>query len=256
MTLSHALFLLCAAGLAGALNSVAGGGSFVSFPALLFTGVPPVNANATSTVALWPGSVASASAYRRQFSPDDRSQISEMAIISLVGGLVGALVLLHTPQAAFMRLVPYLLFVATLIFALGKTINRALASHLASPGGKARLAAGTGLLQFLIAVYGGFFGAGIGILMLALLSLMGGRNVNSMNAYKNLLASCINGVAVVTFAVAGAVKWPQATLMMLGSVAGGYGAGHYAQKVDPRLVHRFVIATGCVMSVYFLMKQA
>jgi uncharacterized membrane protein YfcA len=244
------LFFAAAAG--GALNVVAGGGTFISFPALLFTGMPPINANATSTVALWPGSLAGIGAYRSSLPRGNGYSLTAMVILSLIGGALGALILLRTPQATFMRLVPYLLLSATLIFAFGNKINVALRSRMTSS--HPRLTAGTGLLQLMIAIYGGFFGAGIGILYLALLAAMGIRNIHSMNAHKNLLVSCVNGVAVFTFVIARAVAWPQVALMIVASIAGGYGAGHYAQKVSPHLVRRFVILVGCAMSVYFFVR--
>jgi uncharacterized membrane protein YfcA len=252
MSFHHAMVLFFAAAAGGALNSVAGGGTFISFPALLFTGMPPVNANATSTVALWPGSLAGIGAYRNSLQRGNGHSLTAMVIVSLIGGALGALLLLHTPQATFMRLVPYLLLSATLIFAFGNKINAALRSLTTSS--KPRLAAGTGLFQLLVAIYGGFFGAGIGILFLALLAVMGIRNIHSMNAHKNLLVSCVNGVAVVTFVIARAVAWPQAALMIMASMAGGYGAGHYAQKVSPHLVRRFVILVGCAITLYFFAR--
>lgn len=254
MSALHGILLLTAAILAGALNSVAGGGSFVSFPALVFTGVPPITANATSTVALWPGSAASVGAYRKEL-PREKWVLVPLVVASLVGGVLGAVLLLRTPQATFMRLIPYLFLGATLLFAFGRRLAT-LGRGLRATGHPTRRAAlGGTLIQLAIAVYGGFFGGGIGILMLALLALMGMDNIHGMNAIKTILATCINGVAVTTFVIAGAVLWPQALLMVVGAILGGYGGAHYAQKVPPQMVRRFVIVVGSFMSVYFFLSR-
>ena len=255
MTLPNALLLFLSAALAGALNSVAGGGSFLSFPALIFTGVPPIPANATSTVALWPGTVASVGAYRKRFPKDFRILI-EMVVTSLAGGTLGALVLLHTPQSTFMRFVPYLFLLATLLLIFGKTLaNWMEAAFQTSQQPRWVLLIGSNFFQFLIALYGGFFGAGIGIMMLALFTMLRMEDIHAMNALKTLLNATINGAAVITFIVAGAVMWPQALVMLTGAVLGGYGGAHYAQKLDPQIVRRFVIAVGIAMSLYFFLRH-
>jgi uncharacterized membrane protein YfcA len=254
MSYVNASWLFVAAVLAGAMNSVAGGGSFVSFPTLIFTGVPPIPANATSTVALWPGSAASVWAYRKQF-PRNARLLVPLTLSSLAGGLAGALILLHTPQATFMHLVPYLFLVATLLFTFGKRLSGWMGMHLKISGALSwPVIGGAALAQLFIAVYGGFFGGGIGILMLALLAMIRMENIHSMNALKSLLAAAINGAAVVTFVVAGAVFWPQAILMIVGSIIGGFGGASLAQKLDPRLVRGFVIVVGFSMTAYFLWR--
>lgn len=253
MTVPEAIILFLAAMLAGVLNSVAGGGSFISFPTLIFTGVPAISANATSTVALWPGTVASASAYRKELAA--HRGVPALAAVSLVGGLVGAELLLHTPPATFLRLIPYLLLVATLLFTFGSAITRRLRSRAAESSDSAPPSVlGMALVQLLIAIYGGYFGGGIGILMLAALSVMGMENIHEMNALKTVLASCINGVAVVTFVLAGAVFWPEAVAMVAGAVVGGYGGAHYARRLPPLLVRRFVILVGFGMTIYFFVR--
>jgi uncharacterized protein len=254
MVVPHALLLFLAAFLAGTLNSVAGGGSFISFPTLMFTGVPPINANATNTIALWPGTLASAAAYRSELR-GQRRRLLIMGGPSLVGGLLGALLLLRTPEPVFLRLVPYLLLLATLLFAFGGQITGNLRQRLGRVGGPSWLPeAAAALLQLVIATYGGFFGGGIGIMMLATLALMGMDDVHEMNGVKTVLASLINGVAVVTFIIAGAIYWPQAALMIVGAVLGGYGGARTARRLDPLMVRRFVIAVGIVMTVYFFVK--
>jgi hypothetical protein len=255
MTLPNIALLFFAAVFAGALNSVAGGGSFFSFPALIFARVPPIPANATSTVALWPGSVASAFAYRKRF-PKDFRILLEMALTSLAGGTLGALLLLRTPPGTFMRFVPYLFLFATLLLIFGKRLSDWVdATFRTSSQPRWLIVAGSNFFQFLIALYGGFFGAGIGIMMLALLTMLRMEDIHAMNALKTLLNASINGAAVITFIVAGAVMWPQALVMLVGAVLGGYGGALYAQKLDPQIVRRFVIAVGIAMSVYFFLRH-
>jgi uncharacterized membrane protein YfcA len=244
----HSAGVLLAAGIVGgALNSVAGGGGFICFPALLLSGVPPIPANATNAVALWPGTLASTGAYRREFGRGPAGVLGPLLLMSLLGGALGALLLLKTPEHAFTRMIPWLLLAATLLFTFAGKLTR---RH---PGAR-HSSWGMWLLQFLIAIYIGYFGAGAGILMLALLAVMGMTHIHTMNAFKTLLATCANGVAVLTFIVAGAVYWPQALLMTTGAVVGGYGGAHYAQKVDPRHVRYLVIAVGFFMTAYFFLK--
>ncbi|MGO8737101.1 MAG: sulfite exporter TauE/SafE family protein [Terriglobia bacterium] len=255
MTLSNAALLFIAAGLAGVMNSVAGGGSFISFPALIFAHVPPIPANATSTVALWPGAVASAGAYRKRF-PKDFRILLQMIATSLAGGTLGALILLRTPQSTFMRFVPYLFLLATLLLIFGKDLATWMeATFKTSERPRWLMVVGTNFFQFLIALYGGFFGAGIGIMMLALLTMLQMEDIHAMNALKTLLNAAINGAAVVTFIAAGAVLWPQALVMLVGAVLGGYGGAYLAQKLDPQIVRRFVIAVGICMSAYFFLRH-
>jgi uncharacterized membrane protein YfcA len=257
----QALALFVAAVLGGALNSVAGGGSFLTFPTLAWAGVPLIQANATSSAALWPGSVASVGAYRRELR--GRRGVPLLAVISLVGGAAGAVVLLNTPQATFQRLIPYLLLAATLIFAfggrVGAALRRAARKGGARPGGApARTSRGAVaalcLLQGVIAFYGGFFGGGIGLLMLAGLALAGLEDIHAMNAVKTLMAVLINGVAVAVFVWKGAIYWPQATVMIAGAVLGGYGGAYYARRLDSRLVRRGVIGVGAVMTAIFFFR--
>jgi uncharacterized protein len=254
MPFSHAILLFVAAVLAGTMNSVAGGGSFFSFPALIFTGVPPIPANATNTVAVWPGSVASVFSYWKRLPRSMRLMVP-LITISLIGGVVGAVVLLHTPQATFMTLVPYLFGVATLLFAFGKRLTGKLGRVIKRTGPPSwRAIIGLTLVQFFIAVYGGFFGGGMGILMLAMLEMLHLEDIHVMNGLKAVLGVAINGAAVVTFIVAKQVVWPQGILMIVGAVAGGYGGAHIAQKLDPRWVRALVICVGTGMTVYFLWR--
>jgi uncharacterized membrane protein YfcA len=230
----QAIFLLIAAGIAGALNALAGGGSFISFPALLLLRVPAVAANATNTVALWPGLAASTVAYLKRLSAPSRVLVPFL-VTSVIGGWAGALLLLKTPQHTFLRLVPWLLLCGTLLFAFGNSI-RSLAGKL------------------LVSIYGGYFGAGIGFITLAMLAMLGMRDIHAMGAIRTLLAVAINAAAVVTFIVAGAVLWPQCAVMIAGSLAGGWFGAHYAQKADPGKVRAIVIGVGLSMSAYFFVR--
>ena len=243
-----------AAAIGGALNSVAGGGSFISFPALLYTGVNSILANATNTVALWPGSMASAGAYRKELEAQ-RNTLYSLGLSSLVGGIIGAKILLITKPATFEKLLPYLLLAATSLFAFGPTVSAYFKAR--SKGslstGSANLAV-VCVLQFAIAIYGGFFGGGIGILMLASLSLMGMEHIHTMNALKTVLGSLINGAAVVMFIIAGKVLWPQAIIMIAGAVFGGYFGAFYARRISPAKVRAFVIFIGVSMTCWFFYK--
>jgi len=257
MTFLTGLILFISAILGGALNSVAGGGSFFTFPTLIFTGVLPRQANATSTVALWPGSVASISAYRKELATQNRRLVLLLVGISLIGGVLGAILLLRTPQATFVRLIPYLLLLATLLFAFSPSITVLLRKRV----DKTQKTAFTwpallviSLIQLVIATYGGYFGGGIGIMILASLGLLGMENMHEMNALKTLLQASINGVAVITFVIAGAVAWLQAIVMIAGAVVGGFAGAYYARKLDPRLVRGFVILVGCGLTIYFFLK--
>ncbi len=263
MTLIQGCVLFGAAILAGALNSIAGGGSFITFPTLLFTGVPVVQANTTNTVALWPASIAGAAAYRKDLDTKNRLQLWVFLVVSLIGGLIGALLLLNMSKDTFKQLIPYLLLVATLIFTFGGAIAARIRAARRGSSDAVVEAKGRGpasltlivsaLIQFVTSIYGGFFGGGIGIIMLATLSILGMENIHSMNALKNLLATCINGVAVITFIVAGMVFWPQALLMIVGGVLGSYGSGYFVRQIDPKLVRRFVMIFAWCLTAYFFL---
>lgn len=230
-----------------AINSVAGGGSFLTFPALLWAGMSPIAANATSTVALWPGSVGSAWGYRAELA-HVRRWLLPLGIVSALGGWAGAQLLLATGDQTFAHLIPLLLGGATLLLALqGQLLPRLL--RLA-PG---RMASVLPMVaaQAAIAVYGGYFGGGMGILMLAAFALMGLRELHTANGLKSLLGAGINGVAVVVFALSGRVAWRLALPMVLASVAGGYLGARLARRVQPVLVRRLVVATGALLTLWF-----
>lgn len=253
MTLETIIFLFLAGALGGALNSVAGGGSFIAFPALLFTGVPPIPANATNTIALWTAAAASGGAYRKRLDIP-RRVLTPLLTASLVGGLTGALLLLKTPAQTFMRVLPWLTLGATLLFAFGKRLAGGRGSVLEHQATVAALVGAT-VFQLMVAVYGGYFGGGMGIVMLAMLAVLGMTNIHSMNALKSVMAFVINGVAVVTFIVARAVYWKHGIVMIAGGIAGGYVGAHYAQKMPQVWIRGFVVLVGAGMTVYFFWKS-
>lgn len=254
MPLSQMLLLFAAATVAGAVNSVAGGGTFFSFPALLAVGVPAVPANATNAVALWPGSAASVWAYRRELGTQ-RQKLPLLAGISIVGGIIGGLLLLITSNETFKLLLPYLLLFATLVFTFSGPVTRRLRDRRPANEKPSPLRAlGVPLLQLATAIYGGFFGGGIGILMLATLAIMGMENIHEMNSVKTLLATLINGAAVVLFVLGGAVYWPEALIMVVGATAGGYVGAAVARHIEPKLVRRFVIVCGFALSLYYFLQ--
>lgn len=255
MTFPHILLLFVAAVLGGTLNSVAGGGTFITLPALIFTGVPPIAANVTSTVALWPGSVASTGAYRRELAAQQRGLLILLLGTSLIGGILGARLLLGTSQSAFVLLLPYLMLMATVLFTISPFITKMLRARSSEKTQRTWITwIVMALAQFVIAIYGGYFGGGIGILMLATLAMMGMENIHEMNGVKTLLTTCINGAAMVTFIVRGAVFWPQAILMLVGAIIGGYGGAYYARKIEQKWIRIFVMIVGFSMTIYFFIR--
>jgi uncharacterized protein len=246
-----------AAFVAGLINSVAGGGTLVTFPTLVWIGRDPIVANVTSTVALWPGSLGGMLGFRRELS-GSRQWMLLLAAPSVVGGLVGAVLLLRTPSRTFAAIVPYLILFATLLFALQESITRVLrrasagVGAAATPGGAWWI--GAALFQFLVAVYGGYFGAGIGILMLAALGLLGLTDIHTMNGLKNFFAVCINLVAAGYFVVWGSVHWPDAVVMAAGAISGGYGGASLARRLGRPFVRRCVVVIGLVMGISLLFR--
>jgi uncharacterized membrane protein YfcA len=229
---------------------VAGGGSFIGLPALIFAGVPAVSANATTTLAMWPASISSAWAYRREVSAT-RGWIVSLGGASLAGGIIGGLLLMRTSDAAFVRLLPWLLLVAAATFSFGGAIQRRL-SRQPPTAGSAHLA--VLFVQFVISVYGGYFGGGMGIMMLATLTFAGMSHIHQMNAVKSVLAVLINGVALAEFIALGAIAWAPGAIMVAGGIAGGYVGAASARRVDPRLVRSLVMIVAWGMTVYFFVR--
>lgn len=234
------------------MNAVAGGGSFVAFPALLFTGVAPIPSNATNTLSLWVGTAVSGGAYRKRLNVPRRVLVP-LLVMSLVGGLSGALLLIKTPAHTFLRVIPWLMLGATLLFAFGRHLTGRISAGISHEASSASVA-GASLFELLVAIYGGYFGGGIGIMNLAMLAALGMTDIHAMNALKIVLVAVINGVAAVTFIATGAILWPQAIVMIVGAACGGYAAAHYAQKLPHTLVRSMVIAIGLGMTIYFFVK--
>jgi len=252
LTLAHAIFLLVAANLAGALNAIAGGGSFISFPALVFTGVPEIPANATNNMGSWSGLIASSGAYRRHLSIPRRVLIP-LLLVAVIGGAVGSMLLLKTPAHTFARVLPWLLLGATLLFIFGKRLIGKSESSIRHDVSAGKLATACTLL-FLASIYGGYFGGGMGIVLLALLSVLGMIDIHSMNAFKTVLSAAVNSAPVVVFVIAKVIYWPQAILMVIGFVVGGYLGGHYGQRLPQSWVRAFVMLVGIGMTTYFFVK--
>jgi uncharacterized membrane protein YfcA len=244
--------LLIAAFLAGTLNAVAGGGSFLTLPALIFAGVPPVAANATGTVALLPGYVASIFGSREDMEPAPGLSMAAVVLLALVGGVLGAALLLVTSDAAFKRLIPWLLLLATAMFAFGPQLRQWAGAHRRA-GPPSRLRAGCGLL--LVAGYGGYFNGGMGILMLALFGLLGQTRLNAMNAVKNLVSTLLTAIAVAVYAAGGIVRWREALVMMVAATLGGYVGARGARRLPPAVLRWSIVAIGLGMTVLFFLKQ-
>ena len=244
-----AALLLTAAFVAGAMNAVAGGGSFLTFPALVFTGVPSIVANASSTVALMPAAAASAWGFRHHFRDFEGVSFRSMLAVSLVGGVSGALLLLLTPQRLFDGAIPWLMLVATLAFAFGPRLTPVL-RRMVHIGPRTLVA-----VQLLVAVYGGYFGGAIGILMLSAWSLFGLTDLRQMNATKTILAAAMNGVAVVCFVIAGKVWWPQTLVMLAGAVAGGWLGAHAGRRIDQKLVRIAIIFISVTITIVFFVRR-
>jgi uncharacterized protein len=247
------LILVAAASFgAGFINAVAGGGSFLTFPALIAAGLPSIDANASNTVALFPAQIATGFSAREGLAraqADDRINVPILAGISLFGGIFGGILLLVTPQALFSQFVPWLILFATLVFAGG--------NFLITDAKKMRLSRnGVFVAQGLVAIYGGYFGGGIGILMLAVLTLFGLRDIWLMNSVKILLSALMNASAALTFVLAGIVHWRWTALVAICAIAGGYAGLHAARRVEPKIMKGFVVATGLVLTVYFFLKPA
>jgi uncharacterized membrane protein YfcA len=251
---AHAIFLFVAGLMGGALNAVAGGGSFIAFPALLLVGVPPIPANATNTLALWMGATASGGAYRKRLDVPHRVLIP-LLVTSIIGGIAGAFLLLKTPAHTFMRVLPWLMLGATLLFVFGKHLARGKGSSVGHDASTAAIV-GASIFELVVSVYGGYFGGGVGIVNLAMLTAVGMTDIHAMNALKSVLGMAINGIAVMVFIAKGAIYWQQVIVMTGGALVGGYFGAHYAQKLPQAWVRWFVILVGAGMTVYFFFVQA
>jgi uncharacterized membrane protein YfcA len=249
----HYLWLVAASLIAGAMNALAGGGSFLSFPAMLSMGVLPIQANATNTVALWPGQLTSLATLR---SDVRRDLLPVVAFTSILGGLTGAIVLLQTGQETFERLIPWLLLTGTVIFGISGPVSRWLRARSARPHAEhtpARLPLFCAL--FPICFYIGYFGAGGGFLVMTVLALFGVESMHALNAMKIVVACLSNLVAIVTFIASGAVLWHYCLISMVFAAGGGHVGARYARRMNPEMLRLFVVMTGCVISAYFFWRQ-
>jgi uncharacterized membrane protein YfcA len=245
--------LACVASfLAGAINSVAGGGTLVSFPTLIWLGLPSITANATSTVAIWPGSLGSMWGFRREFAQTPK-KLRYLSIACLLGGGVGAVLLRLTPTDMFDRLVPFLILFATLLFTVQTTVQRMLKQR-AGAAHEVWLP-GAMLVQFFVAIYGGYFGAGVSIMGLSVLGIFGMTEILQMSALTSLFSLCINGVASILFMATGMVDWRYVGPMTVAAVIGGYGAAGVARRIGKTAVRRFVISVGFTISVVLFIKK-
>lgn len=224
----------------------------MAFPALLFTGVPPVPANATNTLALWVGTTASGGAYRQQLNIERRVMIP-LLVTSVIGGVAGAILLIKTPAQTFLRVLPWLLLGATLLFAFGRHLTGRISAGISRESGNAAVT-GAAIFELVVAVYGGYFGGGVGIINLAMLAALGMTDIHAMNKLKVILGAVINGVATVAFIATGFILWPQAGVMTAGAILGGYGSAHYAQKLPQIWIRGFVIFIGAMMTIYFFVR--
>jgi len=245
------LSILAAFG-AGFVNAIAGGGTLLTFPALLYGGMSSITANATSTCAVWPGSLTSSWAYRRELSAN-RSRVVMLALPSLIGGLAGAVLLLNTPEKVFRFIVPFLILLACALLVAQEPIGRWMSARAASHPRKH--AAALWFSQLAIAVYGGYFGAGIGILMLAAMAIFLPEDLQAANAMKNFFAVLINGIAAIYFIVIGAAVLKVALMMAVAAIVGGFVGARTAQRMSPALLRGAVVVFGVVVAVHLMMKR-
>jgi uncharacterized membrane protein YfcA len=256
-------WVIAASFLAGSLNAVAGGGSFLSFPAMLGIGLGPIQANATNTVALWPGQLTSIAGYRHEVSKH-KGLALKMAIAGLIGGSVGAIILLHTPAQTFLNLVPWLLLFAALIFALSGPVMKQIQRTKGAAAGSDDLDIEIGgkrnpwplvMVTAVVCVYLGYFGAGAGFLIISLLSLFGFENLHEMNAMKVVATTMANGMACILFALSGKVEWRYCLAAMATCAVGGYLAARISQRLSPRFLRAMVVSIGLAMAAYFFWKN-
>jgi uncharacterized membrane protein YfcA len=247
------LYLFVVALFGGALNSVAGGGSFIGVPALLSVGVPAVAANATTTLAMWPGSLSSTIAYRQEIARA-RHWLMTLGAASLAGGLVGGWLLIRTSDQRFLQLLPWLMLAAAVTFTLGGRVADRLLRKAKAETPARHVPAWIVLFQFVVAIYGGYFGGGMGIMMLAAFSIAGMTDIHEMNGIKTLAAVAINGVALVEFVANGAIAWAPGLVMVGGAIIGGYYGAFLARRVSPHVVRAIVIVIAWTMTAYFFMR--
>lgn len=243
------IVLIIAGFAAGALNAVAGGGTFISFPALVWVGIPPVMANATATLTALPGYIGSAWAFRRDMQAEGAVGLKPKLGIAAIGGIIGALLLTVTSDEAFVGLVPWLLLIATAVFAAGPWLVPMLS------GGAGLGFVGAVVVLMIVSIYGGYFNGGLGIMLLAAFGLMGFKNLHGMNGLKNVLSALLSLVSAITLALAGLIAWKSALVLALATTAGGYVGAAYARKItNMTLLRAGIVAVGLIMAILFFMK--
>ena len=242
--------LLGSAFMAGALNAVAGGGSFLTLPALVFTGMPTVAANATGTVALLPGYVSGVFGFREDLEAPPGLSMRTLSILSMIGGAIGATLLLLTEDRTFNKIVPWLLLVATMLFAVGPLLLRKARGSQAGHASPAKSTAG----MLAVSIYGGYFNGGLGILLLALFGLLGQARLNAMNGIKNLVSALLTAIAVAIYAWGGVVSWPHALVMMIAATVGGYLGARIARQIPAPVLRAGIVATGLIMTILFFAR--
>jgi uncharacterized protein len=248
----HQILIFLAACAGGAINAVAGGGTLLTVPTLVWLGVPALNANATSTVALWPGSLSGTWGFRREMRQAD-TRVYALVVPSLIGGLTGAILLKRTPPGVFERLIPALILFATLLFVVQEPLQRRF-DLTALHNARSHWLSWTMLFQLMVGIYGGYFGAGIGIMMLAALSLMGHTDIHQMNGLKNLLAVAINGIAIAYLVFTDLILWENALLMAVGAIVGALIGAGTARRVGQDAVRYGVVGVGLVMAVSLFLR--
>ena len=245
------LLLFTAGLLGGMLNSIAGGGTFITFPALLMVGVPPISANATNTFAVSAGYISGSWALRQELSAHKKS-LPAILLLSLAGGTAGAWLLLQTPEQLFRQAIPWLLLFATLLFIFGESINRFFARLDMKHRHATVIGKGLSMLMLLlVSTYGGFFNAGLGIVILSYLSLAGYSNINAMNGIKLLISSVVSLIAIFIFIVDGVIAWYEGSMVLLGSLAGGYLAAHYSRRLSQAHVRKIVVFISVLITTYY-----
>lgn len=245
--------MIAAAFSAGVINAIAGGGTLITFPVLIWLGLDPKVANATSTVALWPGLFGGLFGYRRELE-NSSTILLRLGLISVIGGALGAWLLIWTPSPIFARLVPFLILFATILFMAGGTINRRLRLQRIVDEPKMLWWLGAVVFQFFSAIYGGYFGAGNGIWMLAAMGILGLHDINRANGIKNFLGICINSIAVLSFALMGLVVWSDALVMAGAALVGGYFGARMAVRVNQVNVRRAIVAIGFAITFAMIWK--
>lgn len=248
MTIFELSLLVSASFIAGIINSIAGGGSFLTFPALVFSGVPTIAANATSAVAVFPGYLSGALGFSKELKEYPKSKFLLLIILSIIGGIGGSLLLLITPASVFSYIIPWLLGFATLLFAFGDFVGKWAKKNSNSNGITGNLA------TLIVCIYGGYFNGGLGIVLLALFSTLGLRDIHLMNGLKNIMSFALSAASVVTFAIAGIVFWQQAFIMMIAATIGGYFGVVVARKLSKNTIRVIIVLIGLIMTIIFGMK--